>query len=63
MPSNSGDHLDMLLSASIEAFGLTVEQAWRDEALFFLDVVADAAWLVLSVDLGDGSEPSGVYEP
>jgi hypothetical protein len=61
--AKTGDHLDMLLSACIASFGLSVEKAWREEALFFLNVNAEAARLVMSVELGDSAEPSAVYEP
>ncbi|MDM0015082.1 DUF4089 domain-containing protein [Variovorax sp. J22P168] len=61
--SPSGDPLDTLLSASIDLFGLQVEEAWRSEACFFLNIVAQAARLVLAIDLGDDAEPAAVFRP
>ena len=59
----SSESLDALLTASIAVFGLQVPADWRLEARFFLGVVAEAAGLVLSADLGDRTEPAAVYHP
>lgn len=53
--------LDALLSASNALCGIPVQVEWLGDARFFLGVVAQAASLILSLDMGDHAEPAAVF--
>ena len=61
IPRAGDDALAALLSGSVAAFGVPLEDAWRIEALSYLRSIADAAHLVLSLDLGDECDPAAVF--
>ena len=53
--------LDRLLAAAFEVFGISADDAWRDEARYFVGVIADSAGMIAAADLGDHAEPATVY--
>lgn len=59
----SDEALVQMLDGTLAAYGITPEPDWRTEALANLRAVADAAHLVMSLDLGDEAEPAPVYRP
>lgn len=62
-PKAPDDALARMLDGTLAAHGITPEPQWRAEALANLRAIADAAHLVMSLDLGDEAEPAPVYRP
>lgn len=62
-PKAHEEDLARMLDATLAVHGIRPEAAWRADALMHLRAIADAAHLVMSLDLGDEAESAPVYRP
>ena len=53
--------LERLLDGAVGAFAIPIQPDWHREAMAYLRNVADAAHLVMALDLGDECDPAAVF--
>ena len=51
------------LAATAKLLGLTVAPQWREEILFHMKVLAEAAQLLAEFPLDDAIEPAPIFAP